>query len=883
MDRPNIETSVMDTEPDTQGPKDDDLNLQIGLVGNEGVPERDLVNMDSEEARGNGSENETILPGDLGELGGERYSYTRAGPTQGGEKKRKLGRPETETSDRDPETDNTQILNNDELNIQPDVVEDGEATERNPANMDSKVTRGKGAEDATTLYEGRSHNDTSAETTGEPTESNQLRHNVGQNEWVTRIAQDSGDDTAMIEHLAEGSEVRCHNRATATVNMQQHTKNPSETIAHSIQAAREQEADELEASPGKKILERDQKIATGGDQVDIDPETTGDRCAKSISVERRRRRSNNEGQGVQPPAPPTKIAEDIKERNHVSKTMALLSSPPYDKYTNIVSAFGTDVTREDFERLQTRAMFNEGSINWMMRWWSGQVNGRFGSNPPPPQSNPHMPRCFFASTFWYTRMTSDGGISYDNVKRWTKKVDILRHYDLMIIPINIRARNHWVLAVINLNKKNTVIYDSINTDALRPPQPEAHAHLKEWLTREHQERKIPFDAQVWKAVRGQQTPQQGNKEGVDVDCGVFVLAFAMYLSTNLPLEFSQTDIPNLRNWIAQTMISFGIGNTTFAPTRDVDETGTYASNMDRWTFLVKDFASCPTGSKRKDGYITTPPRRRLTQTPPTIPPPEATCTEARRHHTRKAKSKGIPDKNPNANQLWQPPPDAPPRGIRNMGHSCATNTVLQLWFHIMPLGRILQDRLPQPPAFLTSALNSYTTGNGPLDLQDLIPIPATISRPEDAGELLSHFLNLIRVSQLEQKHPMPTTLSLPPANTLLLSFRSTVFTSPRPRADSENNMVIFQIDRADLKGRKNATTTQFPLKLDRACQHMTGCGSKGAEYELQAVVVHRGNSKKGHYIIFLKPAGGPHWALYSMMIPSNGWRRRGSWTRKRPS
>jgi hypothetical protein len=46
LDRPNIETSVMDTEPDTQGPKDDDLNLHIGLVGDEGVPERDLVNMD---------------------------------------------------------------------------------------------------------------------------------------------------------------------------------------------------------------------------------------------------------------------------------------------------------------------------------------------------------------------------------------------------------------------------------------------------------------------------------------------------------------------------------------------------------------------------------------------------------------------------------------------------------------------------------------------------------------------------------------------------------------------------------------------------------------------------------------------------------------------
>jgi hypothetical protein len=152
-----------------------------------------------------------------------------------------------------------------------------------------------------------------------------------------------------------------------------------------------------------------------------------------------------------------------------------------------------------------------------------------------------------------------------------------------------------------------------------------------------------------------------------------------------------------------------------------------------------------------------------------------------------------------------------------MGHSCATNTVLHLCFHIVPLARILQDPLPQPVAFLTSALNSYTTGTGPLDLHDLIPIPATISRPEDAGELLSHFLNQIRAAQPEHKYPMPTTLSSPAASTLLLSLRSRVFTSLRPRADSENNTIIFQIDRVDLTGRKNTTTTQFPLKLDRLC------------------------------------------------------------------
>ncbi len=74
------------------------------------------------------------------------------------------------------------------------------------------------------------------------------------------------------------------------MNTQQHTKDPPKTIVLLIQAVREQEADELEASPGKKILERDKRTATVGDQVDIDPETTGDGRTKITSVERRRKR-----------------------------------------------------------------------------------------------------------------------------------------------------------------------------------------------------------------------------------------------------------------------------------------------------------------------------------------------------------------------------------------------------------------------------------------------------------------------------------------------------------------------------------------------------------------------------------------------------------------
>ena len=80
-----------------------------------------------------------------------------------------------------------------------------------------------------------------------------------------------------------------------------------------------------------------------------------------------------------------------------------------------------------------------------------------------------------------------------------------------------------------------------------------------------------------------------------------------------------------------------------------------------------------------------PPQKRPI---PTIRPPETTST--------KPKSAGMPDRTPNASQIWQTPPEAPPRGIRNAGHSCAAIVALQLCLHIEPLAHILQDPLPHP-------------------------------------------------------------------------------------------------------------------------------------------------------------------------------------------
>ncbi len=174
-------------------------------------------------------------------------------------------------------------------------------------------------------------------------------------------------------------------------------------------------------------MEREKNIVTCEVHENRVPEIEEDNNIQPSS-DVRRRKSNDVRQGAQPTAP-VEIDRKIVERDYVSKTLALLSPPKYDKFTNIVSAYDVDITGQDFARLQVGTKLNDGNIDWMMRWWAGQVNGRFGKKPPPPQSNPQLPRCYFVRTYWYSRMTSDGGFSHDNVKSWTAKFKLLQQYN----------------------------------------------------------------------------------------------------------------------------------------------------------------------------------------------------------------------------------------------------------------------------------------------------------------------------------------------------------------------------------------------------------------------------------------------------------------------
>ncbi len=52
-----------------------------------------------------------------------------------------------------------------------------------------------------------------------------------------------------------------------------------------------------------------------------------------------------------------------------------------------------------------------------------------------------LPRCYAFSTFFYTKLSSDG---FAGVSRWTRRLDLFT-FDLVFVPVHLAV--HWCLAV----------------------------------------------------------------------------------------------------------------------------------------------------------------------------------------------------------------------------------------------------------------------------------------------------------------------------------------------------------------------------------------------------------------------------------------------------
>ncbi|EKX53713.1 hypothetical protein GUITHDRAFT_132787 [Guillardia theta CCMP2712] len=234
----------------------------------------------------------------------------------------------------------------------------------------------------------------------------------------------------------------------------------------------------------------------------------------------------------------------------------------------IADRFDIDVTREKLECMRDGVWLNSEVITWWLEWWREEHGGGSqGKMPKPcePGKEKEMgPRCWFANTYFYTKLLDEENkvYSYKNVRRWTKKINVF-DCDKMIIPIN-QDNVHWFCACIDFKNKRTEVYDSLGSNK--------HEWIKDELKDKQSVSPVAGRGHVGLEAplpSRDEVPRQLNC----CDCGVggmgrrrlkvtstqvFACMFAAYLSIGRKFDFSQKDIDLIRRWMIQTIYKEGV-------------------------------------------------------------------------------------------------------------------------------------------------------------------------------------------------------------------------------------------------------------------------------------------------------------------------------------
>ena len=191
-----------------------------------------------------------------------------------------------------------------------------------------------------------------------------------------------------------------------------------------------------------------------------------------------------------------------------------------DLNRQVVSGFSIDITVRDIKTLSEACWLNDNVIDFYLNLVTSRSSNIF---------------CW--TTHFFSALKDKG---YEGVARWAKrkKVNLLEK-DLVIVPINI-MRTHWALSVIDNKAKLIAYYDSLSSRGNQ----RAIDLIKDYMAKEIDRLGLPQIA--YKLYPNMKTPQQQNGS----DCGVFTCTVAKHLAENLPLSFSQKDMPLIRRRMA---------------------------------------------------------------------------------------------------------------------------------------------------------------------------------------------------------------------------------------------------------------------------------------------------------------------------------------------
>lgn len=156
-------------------------------------------------------------------------------------------------------------------------------------------------------------------------------------------------------------------------------------------------------------------------------------------------------------------------------------------------------------------------------------------------------RVFF-NTFFASKLMNKNENSYENVRKWTNNIEMLNIHEIFI-PHNVNG-SHWILFVINLPDNQISVLDSYHRGA-------DYKHIAKallvWLqedVRNKYRSNQSFSTNEWKIELCTCIPKQLN----GVDCGVFVLMYADFLSDDLPLQFNEGHMPYFRRKILDNLL-----------------------------------------------------------------------------------------------------------------------------------------------------------------------------------------------------------------------------------------------------------------------------------------------------------------------------------------
>ena len=215
----------------------------------------------------------------------------------------------------------------------------------------------------------------------------------------------------------------------------------------------------------------------------------------------------------------------------------------------VADEYSATITLEGIQRLSGVTWLSSDVITFFLEWWCAQTGVHSACSRPTPE---YDTRRYIASTFLYERLYNDTKeYTYQPVKRWFPGVKIFS-LDMFIIPIN-ETKSHWYVAVIDFRNKTIETLDSLYGDRTI-----VYTILRRWLCDRHLKEfnGQPLDIDSWtnkEHTEGEIIPWQRNGS----DCGVFSCLFAACRSVDLPLDFDQAHIPQIRKWIAQVIYNIG--------------------------------------------------------------------------------------------------------------------------------------------------------------------------------------------------------------------------------------------------------------------------------------------------------------------------------------